>query len=66
MKLSKHLTLKEATYSATAIKNGIDNQPNIAQLEALKKLANAIFEPCRDFIGAPLRVSSGFRGKELN
>ena len=66
MKLSDHLTLKEATYSATAIKHGIDNQPNIGQLEALKKLANAIFEPCREFIGGPLRVSSGFRGKELN
>ena len=36
MKLSKHLTLKEATKSATAIKNGIDNQPTIAQLEVLK------------------------------
>ena len=66
MKLSKNLTLKEATYSATAIKHGINNEPNIGQLEALKKLANAIFQPCRDFIGAPLRVSSGFRSKELN
>ena len=44
MNLSKHLTLKEATKSATAIKNGIDNTPTIAQLEVLKELAVNIFE----------------------
>ena len=35
MKLSKHLSAKEATYSA-AIKHGINNEPNIGQLEVLK------------------------------
>lgn len=66
MKLSKHLSVKEATYSATAIKHGINNEPNIAQLEVLKALAKAIFEPCRKFVGGPLRVSSGFRSLALN
>ena len=66
MKLSKHLTLKEATKSATAIKNGIDNTPTIAQLEVLKALAVNIFEPCRQYIGGPLAVTSGYRGEELN
>ena len=66
MNLSKHLTLKEATKSATAIKNGIDNQPTIAQLEVLKAIAVNIFEPCRQYVGGPLAVTSGFRGEELN
>jgi hypothetical protein len=66
MNLSKHLTLKEATKSATAIKNGIDNTPTIAQLEVLKALAVNIFEPCRQYIGGPLAVTSGYRGEELN
>lgn len=66
MKLSKHLSLKEATYSATAIKNGLNNKPNIGQVEVLKALAVNIFEPCRKFCGGPLKVTSGFRGPQLN
>ena len=66
MKLSKHLSVKEATYSATAIKHGINNQPNIGQLEVLKAMALKVFEPCRKFVGGPLKVTSGYRGPELN
>ena len=66
MKLSKHLSVKEATYSATAIKHGINNEPNIGQLEVLKAMALKVFEPCRKFVGGPLKVTSGYRGPELN
>ena len=66
MKLSRNLTLKEATYSATAIKNGLNNQPNIGQLEVLKALAVNVFEPCRGFVGGALKVTSGYRGPQLN
>jgi len=66
MKLSNHLSLKEVTYSATAIKHGINNEPNIGQLQVLKEMASKVFEPCRKFVGAPLKVTSGFRSKELN
>lgn len=66
MKLSNHLSLKEATYSATAIKHGINNEPNIGQLEVLKAMALKVFEPCRKFVGGPLKVTSGYRGPELN
>ena len=41
MKLSEHLTVKEVTKSATAIKHGIDNEPTIEHLENLKALAVA-------------------------
>jgi len=66
MKLSEHLSLKEVTYSATAIKHGINNEPVIGQLEVLKEMASTIFEPCREFCGGPLKVTSGYRGPELN
>ena len=66
MKLSNHLSVKEATYSATAIKHGINNEPNIGQLEVLKAMALKVFEPCRKFVGGPLKVTSGYRGLELN
>jgi hypothetical protein len=66
MKLSEHLSLKEVTYSATAIKHGINNEPVIGQLEVLKEMACTVFEPCRKFCGGPLKVTSGYRGPELN
>lgn len=66
MKLSEHLSLKEVTYSTTAIKHGINNKPNIGQIMVLKEMAAKVFEPCREFVGGPLKVTSGFRGQELN
>lgn len=66
MQLTKHLSLKEVTRSNTAKKHGIENSPTIAELEVLREVALRIFEPCREFVGKPLYVSSGFRSQELN
>jgi len=66
MNLSKNLTLKEVTKSSTAIKYGIDNMPNENQLNALKAIANNVFQPLRDYFKKPLFVSSGFRSISLN
>ena len=64
--ISKNLSYKEATFSNTAVKNGIDNTPNEVQLEAMRVVAEKIFQPVRKYIGGPLYVSSFFRSKELN
>ena len=66
MKLSEHLTVKEVTKSATAIKHGINNEPTIEHLENLKALAEEVFEPMRKHFGVPIAVTSGYRGEELN
>jgi len=66
MKLSDHLTVKEATKSATATRLGIDNSPTIAHLEALKTTAKMIFEPVRKHFNVPIAVTSGYRSKALN
>jgi len=66
MKLSEHLTVKEATKSATATRLGIDNSPTIAHLEALKTTAKMIFEPIRKHFNVPIAVTSGYRSKALN
>jgi len=66
MKLSEHLTVKEVTKSATAIKHGINNEPTIEHLENLKALAEEVFEPLRKHFGVPIAVTSGYRGEELN
>jgi len=64
--ISKHLTLEELTYSATAIKLGIVNVPNQLQTENLKTLALKVFEPVREHFGVPIHISSGYRIMNLN
>ncbi|MES2395619.1 MAG: D-Ala-D-Ala carboxypeptidase family metallohydrolase [Bacteroidota bacterium] len=66
MNISKHITLLEATKSQTAIRNGIPNEPNEVQLEAMKLVAEACFEPIRNHFGIQLKVSSFFRCEALN
>ena len=66
MKLSSHLDLSEVTYSETAKRLGISNEPTAIHLEALKKLAENVFEPIRTHFGKPIKVSSGYRSAALN
>lgn len=64
MNLSEHFSLEEATYSETAIRLGINNQPSDAQLENMK-IAAAGMEQVRALTGA-LRVNSWLRLPEVN
>jgi hypothetical protein len=66
MRLSKNLTLGEATKSATAIKHGINNKPSGEHLSNLIQIASKIFQPVRDHFNEPIIVSSGYRSKALN
>ncbi len=70
MKVSEHITLAEATKSHAAIRANIDNTPNAEQLDAMKYVANTIFEPLRkhffDKYGKPLAVTSFFRNEQTN
>lgn len=66
MKVSKHLTLEELTYSETAKKLGIINQPNQLQLANLVRLAEKVFEPTREHFDVPIHISSGYRIMNLN
>lgn len=64
MNLSEHFTLDEATYSETAVRLGINNQPNEKQLENMKTAA-ACLEELRKLSG-PLRINSWLRLPEVN
>lgn len=66
MKISKYLTLKEATYSQVAITKGIDNEPTEEQIQNMQYVAQNIFDKVREFIEGPLFASSFFRSKALN
>jgi len=66
MKISDHITYAEAIHSNTAKRKSIDNTPNKAQVEAMKLLAEKIFEPLRKWVGGPIKVNSFFRSETLN
>lgn len=63
--LSPHFTLYEFTRSGTALEHDVDNTPDTAQTEALRRLCDNILEPLRRRFG-PIVVSSGFRTRKLN
>jgi len=66
MKLSNNLELSEVIRSESAKRNGISNMPTAEHIENLKELAERIFQPIRNYFKVPIRVSSGYRSKELN
>jgi hypothetical protein len=66
MKLSAHLELSEVIRSDSAKRNGISNMPTLEHIENFKLLAEKVFEPIREHFGVPIRISSGYRSKELN
>lgn len=66
MQLSRFFTLAEMTRSDTATRLGIANQPDEPALAGLKALCAAVLDPLRESTGAPINVSSGYRGPELN
>ncbi len=66
MRISNHITYAEAIHSNTAKRKGIDNTPNPTQVEAMKLLAEEIFEPLREWVGGPIKVNSLFRSVALN
>ena len=64
--ISEHITLEEATKSATAIRNHINNEPGLDELKAMQLVAGMCFEPLRKWYGKPIKVNSFFRCDALN
>ncbi len=64
MNLTRNFSLQELIKSDTAIRKGIDNNPNADQIEKLKGLCENILQPVRDHFGR-VKVTSGFRSPEL-
>ena len=66
MRISKHISYKEAVHSNTAKRRGIENKPNEDQLYNMAKVAHNIFEPLRLYVGGAIKINSFFRSEELN
>lgn len=64
--LSENFTLEELTNSIAAKNLGIDNTPPAIAIACLRSLAINVLQPARDFIEAPITVSSGYRSPQLN
>jgi hypothetical protein len=64
--ISKHITLQEATESATALRMAIKNVPNELELDAMKYVAENLFEPIREWYDKPIKINSFFRCVALN
>ena len=66
MKISENITYAEAIHSLTAKRRCIDNTPSEIQVDAMKLLAEKVFEPLRKWVGGPIKVNSFFRSETLN
>ena len=64
MNLSRNFSLQELIKSDTAIRKGINNNPNAEQIEKLKDLCENILQPVRDHFGR-VKGTSGFRSPDL-
>lgn len=65
-KLSPHFTLHEATFSATAEREGLHNTPDAEALENIKTAAFCM-EGVRSLLGGkPITVTSWYRSPEVN
>lgn len=65
-KISEHISYSEAIKSQTGSRLGISNEPNEAQLKAMRLVAEKVFEPVRKALNRPVFISSFFRSEALN
>jgi len=65
MRLSRNFVLSEITRSNTAKRLNISNEPTREHLHNMQMLIRDLIQPMRDELG-PIRISSGYRSKELN
>jgi len=66
MKISDHISYKEAVKSNTALRLNIKNEPDDYQITNMVGIAHNVFEPLREYVGGPIKINSMFRCEELN
>lgn len=66
MKISEHISYKEAIKSNTATRLGIDNTPGSYEIGNMEAVAKNVFEPLREWAGGPIKINSMYRCEALN
>lgn len=64
--MNLNFTLSELINSDTAVKNNINNMPDIHSLDNMLELIVNCLQPIRDKLGKPMICTSGFRNNALN
>ena len=65
MQLTKNFSFKEMTFSDTAIRKNINNEPSIEHIINLTNLCCHILQPVRDHFGKVVRINSGYRSVKV-
>lgn len=65
MKLTENFSLKEMTFSDTAVRKGITNTPSLEHVVNLTVLCCKILQPVREHFGKAVNINSGYRSVEL-
>ena len=66
MRISEHISLKEAVRSNTAERLSISNMPDNETLITMQITSEHVFEPLRNHFNEQIYVSSFYRSPELN
>jgi|TARA_B110000977_G_C10822901_1_gene394952 hypothetical protein len=66
VKISKHISYKEAIKSNTALRLNLDNTPGDYEISNMVGIATHLFEPLREYVGGPIKINSMFRSVDLN
>jgi zinc D-Ala-D-Ala carboxypeptidase len=65
-KISNHISIAESTRSNTAARLGISNIPDVDTIDNMRKVAEEVFEPLREWVGEPIKINSFYRSPDLN
>lgn len=63
--ISENISFKEATFSNTAKRLKIKNEPLEIHIKNMKLLAEKVFQPLREWADHPIRINSMYRCPEL-
>lgn len=58
--------ISELIHSDTAIRNNVNNMPDINSLDNMLELIYYVLQPLRNKIGKPMIITSGFRNQQVN
>ena len=64
--MNLNFTLSELINSDTAVKNNINNMPDIHSLDNMLELIVNCLQPLRNKLGKPMIITSGFRNPQIN
>lgn len=64
--MTLNFKMSELIHSDTAIRNNINNMPDINSLDCMLDLITYCLQPIRDKIKKPMIITSGFRNSQVN